>query len=211
MNRYVLSAALAALLGILCPVSSRAASIFVLPAVGNTVGQPVTVEVDLSLDAGEFLTAFQIDILFPSFLQADSVTELGPFALGGCCFYGGTIDNTALTITSIYDALAGPDPLGSSTTPLVVPLVQLSFTALDFGVGAIGVDPTTAQLIDPSFNDLVLTGNPAVDVAITTSTPEPSAGLFALTGLALLAIVRKVKQSGSARAGLEAEGESSGA
>ena len=157
MNRYLLSTALAVLLGIVCPVSSRAATILILPAGGHTVGQTVTVEVDLSLAAGESVTAFQLDIVFPAFLRADSATELGPFASGGCCFSSGTIDNTALKITSIFDGLAGPVSVGSSTTPLVIPLLRLSFTALNLGVGVIGVDPSTAQLIDPGYNNLAVT------------------------------------------------------
>ena len=55
--------------------------------------------------AGESLTGFQFDLIFPSFLQANFVSEQGYFLANGVFFSAGTIDNTALNITGISDAL----------------------------------------------------------------------------------------------------------
>jgi hypothetical protein len=168
---------------------SRAATLYVSSPATVNVGDPVTVEVDISLAPDEGLYAFQLDVLFPAFLQADSVTELGYFASGGCCFSPGLIDNTGLSVTSIFDSLTGNDLMVSSG-----PLFEVTFTALATGTGTVSIDPDTAILLDGNFNELSLDTSSGTVTAIT---PEPSTALLLVGGAGLLALVKRQREGRS--------------
>jgi hypothetical protein len=168
----------------------RAANLYVSSPSPVNVGDSVTVEVDVSLAPGETLFGFQMDVLFPSFLEADNVTELGYFASDGCCFFPGFIDNTGLDITFINDALSGSDLMTNSGA-----LFNVTFTALAPGMDSVTVDPTTVILLsDPNGDQL------PVDISagiVNATTPEPSTALLLVGGAGLLALVRRRRKGRS--------------
>ena len=150
---------------------ARAATLYVSSPATAGVGDSVTVEVDVSLAPGETLFAYQADVLFPSFLEAESVTEVGYFAADGCCFFPGLIDNTGLDITFIADSLSGNDLMVNSG-----PLFDITFTALAAGADSVTIDPATVILLSDNSGDQL-----PVDISggtVTAVAPEPSTALL---------------------------------
>lgn len=183
INAFALIAACVAFIG----PQARAATLYVSSPAAVMVGDPVTVEVDVSLAPGETLFGFQMDVLFPSFLEAESVTELGYFATDGCCFFPGFIDNTVQDITFLSDTLSGSDLMTNSGA-----LFNVTFTALAPGMDSVTIDPTTVILLsDPNGDQL------PVDISagtVTATTPEPSTALLLFGGAGMLALIRRQRQ-----------------
>jgi hypothetical protein len=147
-----------------------------------TVGQTVTTDVNVTLGEGEGIFAYQLDILFPAFLQADAVTELGYFAIQGLSFSAGSIDNGGLRISLVGDALSGSDLMTTSG-----PLFQIDFTAIASGTDVVTVDSASVTLLDGNLNDVPFDISPGTVTVLAT--PEPSTALLLLTGMGLLAVI----------------------
>ncbi len=174
---------------------ASAASVFTVAAPSSvTAGSTINVDVALTLGSGDVVQGYQIDLDFPSFLSAQSLTESGYFAtnsvIGGISF--DTIDPTAISITTIYDQLDAADQLPGDTV-----LFTIDFLVTGTGTGTISVNPVTALLYGP------LDMNPAasgfglptpVDFSVSdamltasSSTPEPASWLLFAGALTLFA------------------------
>jgi len=169
-------------------VGSQAATLTFSSPSPVSAGQSLSVTVGVELQAGESLTAYQMDILFPSFLEAESVEELGYFAANGIFFSPGFIDNHLLTVSFIASALSGLDEMVTTG-----PLFRINFSALGPGSGTVTADPLSVVLLDAQFLDLafdIQSGN--VEVAEAGApVPEPSTLLLVFTAFGLLALKRR--------------------
>lgn len=166
-------------------VECRGATITVSSAAPVSVSETLTVDVGIVLGPAESLAAFQMDVLFPDFLQADSVTELGYFAANGVSFSPGTIDNNLLRVGFIGDALSGSDQMDVSG-----PLFQILLTGIAPGSGQVTVDGLSVILLDPAFNDVAFDVSPGTVAAANAPVPEPSTVGLLFAGAALLAATR---------------------
>ena len=156
------------------------------PATGITGG---AFTVDINASAVFDLYAIEFDVSWnPAVLAANSATEGSFLPLAGATFFdGGAIDNTAGTVSSLFDtlssAIAGASGDGTIAT--------LSFTALAPGDSTLHISNLLA--LDSSLNEIALD---APDGAVTISaagapTPEPSAWLLIGGALTLGALRRR--------------------
>jgi general secretion pathway protein D len=124
-------------------------TVSLLPATTNAgIGQNVSMSLAVS-DISD-LYAFQFDLLFnPAVLQASSVSE-GAFLQGGgsTLFDPGTINNTAGSISLVFDTLVGPvsGVNGSSQ------LASIQFTTLAAGQST--VELSNALFIDSALSTI---------------------------------------------------------
>lgn len=161
-------------------VAAPVLSLTTTPAVG-TVGS--TLGVDVWIAGVTDLYGYQFTLLFdPTLFQGAAGSE-GPFlATGGTTdFGGGSVDNSAGSVSFVVATLIGPVPGVSGSGNLA----HFDFSVI--GPGSSMLRFTDVLFIDPNFNDL---GVQAVDLAVET-VPEPSAYLLLGIGLAGLTVARR--------------------
>ena len=165
-------------------VTAQAAPVLrVTPALSSvTVGSAFTLDIRIFgvLD----LFGWQMDLGFgPAGLVSASPATEGSFLGGGTTFGGGTVDNGAGTITTMFNALSGPTGVSGSGI-----LASISFAALNAGLATFSL--SNVELVDSNL-DPIFFSHPddafSATVIIATqnggTVPEPSS--LALLGLAL--------------------------
>ena len=155
----------------------------VTPALSNvTVGDVFTL--DIEIFGVSDLFGWQMDLGFsPSGLVSASPATEGSFLGGGTTFGGGTVDNSAGTITTMFNALSGIAGADGSGI-----LASISFSALNAGTAAFSL--SSVQLLDSNL-DPIFFDHPRDAFSATViieqqsggTVPEPSS--LALLGLAL--------------------------
>ncbi len=156
-----------------------------LSATPNPViqGSPVAVSVVIgdiaNLYAYEFSLAFN-----PALLQVTGITEGNFLTAGGTTFFGGgTIDNTAGTISVSFDTLIGLLP-GVSGTGV---LANIAFSTV--GVGSSALTFSDVTVLAASLDEIAVSiANGSVQV---NAIPEPAALMLFTAGLAGLAVARR--------------------
>ena len=180
LNRSLLTIVFAAICAVM---PGEAAMITVSSPSAVTEGAPVDLDVSIELAGAETLYAYQFNLVFPLFLQADSVTALGYFAANGVGA-SSIIDNASGIIT-VFDFLSGLDSLTASDT-----VVRVTFATVAPGSGQVTVDPDSVILLDGGFSDVPVTGLNAGAVEVTSAgaaaVPEPSSIATVMAGLGLL-------------------------
>jgi hypothetical protein len=154
-------------------------AMFTVASTQVTNGTPFTLDV-MATNVFD-VYAFQFDVVWnPSLLRADLVTE-GDFLqlAGSTIFDGGTIDNSAGTITLLFDTLTGATP-GASGTGVVA---TLSFTPVGEGISPVQL--ANLFVLDSSLNDAGVAGAEG-SVSVV---PEP--GTWAMVGLVLTGLWRR--------------------
>ena len=155
----------------------------VTPALSNvTVGDVFTLDIQIFgvLD----LFGWQMDLGFgPAGLVSASPATEGSFFGGGTTFGGGTVNNIAGTITTMFSALSGGT--GVSVDGI---LASISFAALNAGTATFSL--SNVELIDSNL-DPIFFSHPSdafsatVIIAPLTGGTVPEPSTLALLGLAL--------------------------
>ncbi|MEQ1559131.1 MAG: cohesin domain-containing protein [Methyloglobulus sp.] len=163
---------------------AQAASISMTPS-SLTVNQGQSFSLDINIGGVSDLYGFQVDLQFsPSLFAVNSVSQGTLLPSGGATlFFGGDIDNTAGTVSSIADSLTGPIA-GVTGDGL---LATISFTALASGSSGIGT--VNAIFLDSLGNDIVIDKINTADVTVTPSAVTPIPAAVWLFGSALVSLV----------------------
>ena len=155
------------------------------PALSNvTVGNVFTL--DIRISGVSDLFGWQLDLGFgpAGLLNASSATE-GGFLGAGQTFDGGTVDNAAAMITTMFSALSGATGVSGDGI-----LASISFAALSAGTATVSLG--NVQLIDSNLDSIFFSfPDDAFSAAVNIAqdggnVPEPST--LALLGLALACV-----------------------
>ncbi len=139
--------------------------------VGSSVQTNVLISDIADLYAYEFTLTFDASVL-----QATGISEGMFLGTAGATFGStGVIDNTAGTISFIYNTLLGPVPGANGSGSLL----NVTFQAL--GAGSAALSFADLLFLDSASADILV----EVDGAVVTAVPEP--GSFLLFGAALVA------------------------
>ena len=174
------------------PSAHALATLSVSAPATTLVGSPLTVNVLISGITDLF--GYQFSLAYnPAVLRATNVAEGAFLATAGTTYFiGGTIDNTAGSVSAVADALIGPVPgAGGSGT-----LVTLSFDVT--GPGTSTLVFSDVQLLSSSAADIPFTISNGT-VTATSAVPEPAALALAGAGAAGLLMWRR-RTAGSASA-----------
>jgi len=169
------------------PVLAAGAQV-TLVATPNPATQGSTVDVDVLISQVTDLYAYQFSISFnPTLLQVSGLAMGSFLSAGGATFSNtGTIDNTAGTVTFVYNSLVGalPGVSGSGT------LLTLHLNAIGTGTSALGFVPDDTLFVDSNITPIGLT---TVDssLQVAAAVPEPESYLMLAAGLAGLALWRR--------------------
>lgn len=140
-----------------------------------------TVDVNVLIANVSDLYAYNFSLTFDaSLLQISSVTEGSFLATGGTTFFdGGSIDNTAGTLTFAFDTLIGaiPGVSGSGT------LVTIHMNAIGAGTSALSFVPADTTFVSSS-NDTITVQAASGSLVVAAAVPEPGSYLLLATGLA---------------------------
>lgn len=140
-----------------------------------------TVDVNVLIANVSDLYAYSFSLAFDaSLLQISSVTEGSFLATGGTTFFdGGSIDNTAGTLTFAFDTLIGaiPGVSGSGT------LVTIHMNAIGTGTSALSFVPADTTFVSSS-NDTIAVQAASGSLAVAAAVPEPGSYLLLAAGLA---------------------------
>lgn len=155
-------------------------------------GSPIALDVVMTDIADLF--GYQFTISFdPTVLQATSVAEGLFLASGGTTLFdGGTVDNTAGSISFAFGTLVGPIPgvTGSGV------LEHITFDTVNAGTTALTF--SEALFLDSTFGDIAVQAS-AKSLTVTptvASVPEP--GTFVLMALGLAGIAAVIRQGKTA-------------
>ena len=153
--------------------------------VSKSVATGSTFTLDILCIPTQSIKSFELRIEFnPSLLKANSVVEGTIFDEYTTFFNAGTIDNSAGTISNIYDVILGPEGVSSTGT-----LIRISFTAKSItGTSPITINAgitndqgyiplsiengniqVTQQTNDPPVFSSITPTNRSTNVPITTS------------------------------------------
>jgi hypothetical protein len=176
-----------AVLAVLTSPAASCAAILFSPSPATAIaGGSFTVDITASTVFD--LYAIEFDVSWnPAVLQANSTMEGSFLPLAGATFFdGGSIDNTAGTISSLFDTLSSAIPGASGDGTIAT----LWFTALAPGDSTLYISNLLA--LDSSLNEISLDApDGEVTISAGAATPEPSAWLLIGFALALGAIKRK--------------------
>lgn len=166
---------------------AQAASISMTPS-SLTVNQGQSFSLDINISGVSDLYGFQVDLQFsPSLFAVNSVSQgtLLPSAGTTLYFFGGDIDNTAGTVSSIADSLTGPIA-GVNGDGL---LATISFTALASGNSNSIIQTANAIFLDSLGNDIVIDIFNNADVTVMPAVVTPIPAAVWLFGSALVSLV----------------------
>jgi hypothetical protein len=189
------------LLSLISAVAASAATI-------TTYVTPSTIHVGDTFDVGVQFTSdgmygYQFDVLFPSFLQANSVSAAGFFDAASADTFYSSIDNSStFEISGLAAFLSGTDPgggvscAGGTLFCATDILATINFTALSAGTGTLDFDlvndaANTFIITDPNTfaTDPDATFTPASITVQNSSSAVPEPGTVLLVAGALAAAI----------------------
>jgi general secretion pathway protein D len=167
-------------------VPASAVPILSVSPVSGTATVGGTTTVDIVVTDAEDLYGFQLDLLFdPTIVEVTGILEGAFLATGGTTFFDpGLIDNTAGTVSFLFDTLVGsiPGVTGGGV------LATITLTGL--AAGTSGLELLNAIVIDSTLTEVTsITSGGSVTVTAgggggTERVPEPGTLLLLATGAA---------------------------
>jgi hypothetical protein len=155
-----------------------------------TVAPGSSVGVDVAISDIADLYIYQFSLAFDANVLHVSSYSLGSFLDGAVDTFGdaGTLDNSAGTISYVFNTLVGPESGVSGSGSLL----HVTFDALAAGASAINF--SDLLLLDSSGNDIaatVVNGSVNVETPPAGDVPEPASWMLVGAGLAAAAALRR--------------------